>query len=126
MSPEARTAPRRSISTPGNAAEPTPDGGTRPVLAPLEVDAGDGNTTTDARIGGGGGGGGPNVQSQRNYIQGWRLYTLITALCLSLLLSTLETTIVSTSLVSITNALGGFEQRDWVVTSYLITYTGKH
>lgn len=40
------------------------------------------------------------------------------------MLSTLETTIVSTSLISITDALGGFEQRDWVVTSYLLTYTG--
>ena len=46
-------------------------------------------------------------------------------LCLSLLLSTLETTIVSTSLISITNALQGFENRDWVVTSYLLTYTGN-
>ncbi|KAK8119284.1 major facilitator superfamily transporter [Apiospora kogelbergensis] len=92
-----------------------------PVLMPLELDAG--GDTRD------GGGGNPETAStpqvQRTYIQGWRLYTLITALCLALLLSFLETTIVSTSLVSITNALGGFEQRDWVVTSYLITYTGK-
>jgi MFS family permease len=42
----------------------------------------------------------------------------------SLFLSTLETTIVSTSLVSITNALDGFILRDWIVTSYLLTYTG--
>ncbi|OIW28775.1 MFS general substrate transporter [Coniochaeta ligniaria NRRL 30616] len=55
---------------------------------------------------------------------GWRLYVLTFALCLSLFLSTLETTIVSTSLISITDALGGFDERDWVVTSYLITYTG--
>jgi len=41
-----------------------------------------------------------------------------------LFLSTLETTIVSTSLVSITNALDGFHLRDWIVTAYLITYTG--
>lgn len=87
----------------------------------------------------------------RVYIKGWRLYVVSfsyvgrifplfpytpptclvdweliesSSLCLSLLLSTLETTIVSTSLVSITNALGGFDQRDWVVTSYLLTYTG--
>lgn len=80
------------------------------------------------------------------YITGWRLYVLTFgyiahisipgpppldihlryySLCLSLLLSALETTIVSTSLVSITNALGGFGQRDWVVTSYLLTYTGS-
>ncbi|EON97493.1 putative mfs multidrug transporter protein [Phaeoacremonium minimum UCRPA7] len=58
------------------------------------------------------------------YITGWRLYLLTFALCLSLLLSTLETTIVSTSLVSITDALGGFDQRDWIVTAYLLTYTG--
>ncbi|OJJ45663.1 hypothetical protein ASPZODRAFT_68734 [Penicilliopsis zonata CBS 506.65] len=47
-----------------------------------------------------------------------------TRMCVSLLLSTLETTIVSTALVSITNALDGFSRRDWIVTSYLLTYTG--
>ncbi|VZI03292.1 unnamed protein product [Fusarium fujikuroi] len=47
-----------------------------------------------------------------------------TRLWISLFLSTLETTIVSTSLVSITNALNGFILRDWIVTSYLLTYTG--
>jgi hypothetical protein len=41
-----------------------------------------------------------------------------------MLLSTLETTIVSTSLVSIVNALQGFSQAGWVVTAYLLTYTG--
>lgn len=61
---------------------------------------------------------------KRTHMSGWRLYVLTFGLCLSLLLSTLETTIVSTSLVSITNALSGFENRDWVVTSYLLTYTG--
>jgi hypothetical protein len=61
---------------------------------------------------------------RRPHMSGWRLYVLTFGLCVSLLLSTLETTIVSTSLVSITNALSGFENRDWVVTSYLLTYTG--
>ena len=46
------------------------------------------------------------------------------SLSLSLLLSTLETTIVSTSLVSIGDALHRFDQSGWVVTSYLLTYTG--
>lgn len=46
------------------------------------------------------------------------------SLCLSLLLSTLETTIVSTSLVSIADALQRFDQSSWIVTSYLLTYTG--
>ena len=33
--------------------------------------------------------------------------------------------IVSTSLISITDDLKGFSQGSWVVTAYLITYTGK-
>lgn len=45
-------------------------------------------------------------------------------LCLSLLLSTLETTIVSTALVSVVDALQGFDKASWIVTSYLVTYTG--
>ncbi|PNY23179.1 MFS-type transporter YusP [Tolypocladium capitatum] len=57
-------------------------------------------------------------------VQGSRLWILTAALWISLFLSTLETTIVSTSLVSITNALNGFILRDWIVTSYLLTYTG--
>ncbi|KAI9727831.1 MAG: hypothetical protein M1834_007877 [Cirrosporium novae-zelandiae] len=58
------------------------------------------------------------------YMTGWRLHLLTFALCLSLLLSTLETTIVSTSLTSISNSLRNFEQSGWIVTSYLLTYTG--
>ncbi|KAK4224901.1 major facilitator superfamily transporter [Podospora fimiseda] len=58
------------------------------------------------------------------YQTGWRLHALTAGLCLSLLLSTLETTIVSTSLVSMVNSLNGFSQANWVVTAYLLTYTG--
>ncbi|KAF4454427.1 hypothetical protein F53441_3054 [Fusarium austroafricanum] len=60
----------------------------------------------------------------KNYLTGWKLHALSAALWISLFLSTLETTIVSTSLVSITDALNGFILRDWIVTSYLLTYTG--
>lgn len=42
-----------------------------------------------------------------------------------MLLSTLETTIVSTSLVSMANDLQGFGQAGWVVTAYFLTYTGQ-
>jgi MFS family permease len=42
-----------------------------------------------------------------------------------MLLSTLETTIVSTSLVSMVNELQGFSQAGWVVTAYFLTYTGE-
>ncbi|EPE36690.1 MFS general substrate transporter [Glarea lozoyensis ATCC 20868] len=62
-------------------------------------------------------------ENKHEYMSGWKLHFLTVGVWLALFLSTLETTIVSTSLVSITNAVGGFDMRDWVVTSYLITYT---
>lgn len=86
------------------------------------------------------------AEPAREYTTGWRLHVLtfgyefllfldtacagagyltIRRVTLSLFLSTLETTIVSTSLISITNALNGFGRGSWVVTSYLLTYTGK-
>ncbi|KAF5620627.1 major facilitator superfamily transporter [Fusarium tjaetaba] len=65
-----------------------------------------------------------NATKQKVYHTGWRLHALTAALCLSLLLSTLETTIVSTALVSIVDALQGFNMAGWIVTSYLVTYTG--
>ena len=43
---------------------------------------------------------------------------------MSLLLSTLETTIVGTALVSIVDSLHGFDKASWIVTAYLVTYTG--
>jgi MFS family permease len=43
-------------------------------------------------------------------------------LCLSVFLSALDITIVSTSLVAITNDLKAFEKSSWIVSSYLITY----
>ena len=32
---------------------------------------------------------------------------------------------MSTALVAITNALNGFEKNNWIVTSYLLTYSGE-
>lgn len=37
----------------------------------------------------------------------------------------LEVSIVSTALIAIANDLDGFDQTGWVVTGYLLTYTGK-
>lgn len=45
-------------------------------------------------------------------------------MCIGLLLSSLETTIVSTSLVSIVDQLQGFDKASWIVTAYLATNTG--
>lgn len=43
-------------------------------------------------------------------------------LCVGIFLVNLEISIVSTSLVSITNDLKHFSQTSWIVTAYLLTY----
>lgn len=43
---------------------------------------------------------------------------------LCLFLANLEVSIVSTSLVSITDDLKGFSRTSWIVSGYLLTYTG--
>lgn len=35
-----------------------------------------------------------------------------------------ESSITSTAIASITDALGGFEKSTWVFTAYLLTYSG--
>ncbi|KAF2446031.1 major facilitator superfamily transporter [Karstenula rhodostoma CBS 690.94] len=65
----------------------------------------------------------PN-QDPRFIIQRKRLYTIVLSLCLCLFLSTLESTVIGTALVAITNDLQGFNISSWIVTSYLLTYTG--
>ncbi|KAM7204961.1 Major facilitator superfamily domain containing protein [Rhypophila sp. PSN 637] len=57
-------------------------------------------------------------------IFGWRLWLTILCLCSGLFLSSLETTIIATALVSISSSLGSYDQSNWVVTAYLVTYTG--
>ncbi|KAL4937317.1 hypothetical protein BDV06DRAFT_232667 [Aspergillus oleicola] len=65
----------------------------------------------------------PSTKSS-GFLHGFRLWIVSFGLCLSLFLPSLEVSIVSTSLVSITNDLHGFDQSTWVITSYLLTYTG--
>ena len=43
-----------------------------------------------------------------------------------LFLATLEVSIVSTSLITITNDLNAFGNGSWIVIAYLLTYTGIH
>ncbi|KAK0648531.1 major facilitator superfamily domain-containing protein [Cercophora newfieldiana] len=66
----------------------------------------------------------PEDDTKPEYMKGWGLYMLTAGIWIALFLSTLETTIVSTSLVSIADALSGFQERNWVVTAYFLTYTG--
>ncbi|KAF7931190.1 uncharacterized protein EAE97_009399 [Botrytis byssoidea] len=51
------------------------------------------------------------------------IYVLLLALCLTLFIVNMEVTIVSTSLVAITNDLGGYFQVGWIVSGYLATYS---
>lgn len=59
-----------------------------------------------------------------DHMKGFPLYMLTAGICISLFLSTLESTIVSTSLVAVSDSLSGFEARNWVATAYFLTYTG--
>ena len=45
---------------------------------------------------------------------------------LSLFIATLEVSIVSTSLVTITNEFHAFGSSTWIVIAYLLTYTGSY
>ena len=58
------------------------------------------------------------------HLSGWRLVVTTCGLLLCLYLVNLEVTIVSTSLVNIANDLSGFDKSNWIITGYLITYTG--
>ncbi|KAH8842136.1 hypothetical protein MCOR07_004205 [Pyricularia oryzae] len=66
----------------------------------------------------------PDASPEKVFHTGWRLHALTTGMCIGLLLSSLETTIVSTSLVSIVDQLQGFDKASWIVTAYLATNTG--
>ncbi|CAD6570392.1 MAG: hypothetical protein ASARMPREDX12_003478 [Alectoria sarmentosa] len=59
-----------------------------------------------------------------NYLNGWSLHVVTIALCLALFLASLEVSIVATSLIAITDDLQGFSESSWIVTSYMLTYTG--
>jgi hypothetical protein len=52
---------------------------------------------------------------------GGRLVIVLFTLFFGLFLSTLETTIVATALVSISSELGEFQKSNWIPVAYLIT-----
>jgi hypothetical protein len=45
-------------------------------------------------------------------------------LLLAVFLPQVEGTIAATALVSITNDLQGFDKSSWIITAYMLTYTG--
>ena len=54
----------------------------------------------------------------------WNDFLHVIRLCLALLLATLDTTIISTSLITIASDFGHFDQASWIIVSYLLTYSG--
>ncbi|KAI2822291.1 hypothetical protein CBS63078_2789 [Aspergillus niger] len=62
--------------------------------------------------------------SPSEYLHGLRLWTVGASVALGLFLATAEITVISTSLVTINEHLGRGNQSTWVITSYLLTYTG--
>ncbi|KAI0419520.1 hypothetical protein F5X98DRAFT_65485 [Xylaria grammica] len=58
------------------------------------------------------------------HLNGWRQATLVAILLLGLLFSSLDASIVSTSLVTISIDLQDFLNAPWVVLAYLLAYLG--
>jgi hypothetical protein len=54
-----------------------------------------------------------------------RRTVLVTSLLVGMLFSTIDTSIVSTSLITISHQLDDFSKSSWVVLSYLLTYMGE-
>ncbi|RYP58669.1 hypothetical protein DL769_008845 [Monosporascus sp. CRB-8-3] len=73
------------------------------------------------------------LQDPPRVLNGWRLHmsmfgylraaTLTYRLCMALLFSSLETTIISTSLPTIGSYFDDYNKIGWVVTAYLVTYS---
>ncbi|KAF8472695.1 major facilitator superfamily domain-containing protein [Kalaharituber pfeilii] len=92
------------------------------VLAAVQVKAGElekqvnavTNAVDDSNI----------IRDLPTVMTGWRLRISIFGLSLSLLLSALETTIVATALISISEAFNTYDRSGWIVVSYMLTYTG--
>jgi hypothetical protein len=67
----------------------------------------------------------PSEDDESKYITGTKLYLINTALIVSIFIAQLDSSIVSTAVVDITDQLGGYEKSSWLFTSYLITFCGK-
>ena len=54
-----------------------------------------------------------------------KLHTIIAGLWLCLFMSAMDTTIVTTALIKISNGFNALEQGPWLITAYLLTYNCK-
>ena len=65
------------------------------------------------------------ITHEPHYVTGWKLHSITLGLLLSLFLVQMDSSITSTSVLEITNELGGYEKSSWLFTSFLITYCGE-
>ncbi|CAG9940841.1 unnamed protein product [Clonostachys rosea f. rosea IK726] len=70
------------------------------------------HTTKSARLG------------PKHPVQGARQVVLVISLLLGLLFSTLDTSIIATSLITISHEMQDFSNAPWIVLAYLLTYMG--
>lgn len=61
---------------------------------------------------------------QPQYPRGLRYWAISLLIATMLFLVQIETTIVTNSLVAISNDIGGFDTASWVISSYLLGYVG--
>ncbi|KAI0805328.1 major facilitator superfamily domain-containing protein [Xylaria sp. FL0064] len=64
------------------------------------------------------------VIASGRYLTGIRLLLVCTSLCICIFLPVAEISIVSTSLLTISRDLSGFDKSNWLVTAYLSAFTG--
>lgn len=64
-------------------------------------------------------------KQQKPYLYGWRLYLVQFSLYLGLVLSIMDSSAVSTALVTIGAHFDDFIHIQWVVLAYMLTYLGQ-
>jgi hypothetical protein len=63
---------------------------------------------------------------ESKYITGRKLYLINAGLIVSIFIAQMESSIISTAVVAITDQLGGYEKSSWLFTAYLLTYCGEY
>jgi hypothetical protein len=64
-------------------------------------------------------------KQEKPYLYGWRLYLVQASLYLGLVLSIMDSSAVSTALVTIGAHFNDFVHIQWVVLAYMLTYLGQ-
>jgi hypothetical protein len=65
------------------------------------------------------------ADAENQHLNGWRLHVATLSLLILVFLVQMESSIASTSILSITDQFGGFEKSSWVFMAYMLTYCGK-